>query len=267
MPGTLRLAVFVSGGGTNLQAIIDACEAGRIRAKVAVVVSNNPQAYGLVRASAHGISQVVVEYGNYGRKRMREVPFHLISGELEGVLQTQRICPSEEEDAKERLARLILAEREIIRKLEPFQPDLICLAGYMRLLTPYFIHHFNREGVYRIMNIHPALLPSFPGGHGYEDTFRYGCRFGGITTHFVDEGEDTGPIIAQAVYPIYPEDTVETIRQRGLQMEYRIYPQSIQWYARGELEVVEREGRKVVRIHAPDAREFFMNLEREVFQV
>jgi phosphoribosylglycinamide formyltransferase-1 len=102
----------------------------------------------------------------------------------------------------------------------------------MRLVTPYFIGRFS-SGQLRVLNIHPALLPCFPGRSGYEDTFEYGCKWGGITVHFADEGEDTGPIICQAVYPIWPGDDIDKIRERGLQLEYEIYSQAINWLSQG----------------------------------
>ena len=170
------------------------------------------------------------------------------------------------EELRDRLARLVLAEQEMIELLELVSPDLICLAGFMRLISPYLIGHYGGEKHYGIMNIHPALLPAFPGGHGYEDTLAYGCRFGGITVHFVDEGEDTGPIIAQAIYPIWPEDTIELTRKRGLQLEHVLYPQCIQWMAQGDLEVVAAEaGGAQVRILDPDYPQFLERLTRQAF--
>ncbi len=137
---------------------------------------------------------------------------------------------------RQRLAKLVLAEDELLRALERYQPDYVCLAGFMRLVSPYFLGHYNREGQWRVVNIHPALLPAFPGSHGYEDTFGYGCKWGGITVHFADEGEDTGPIIAQAVYPIWPDDDLERVRKRGLALEYEVYAQCINWLAGGQVE-------------------------------
>jgi phosphoribosylglycinamide formyltransferase-1 len=201
----LKLAVLLSGGGSNLQAMIDRIEAGKLDAEIKLVVSNNPDAYGLVRAEKHGISTAVVDYRNYGKRSLPKVVKSTLPKEFDELVKRQRIYSGlPDEEVRDRLARLILAEQEIIGLLEPLNPDLICLAGFMRLISPYFIGHYNTEDRYRIMNIHPALLPAFPGSSGYEDTFSYGCRFGGITVHFVDEGEDTGPIIAQATYPIWP---------------------------------------------------------------
>jgi phosphoribosylglycinamide formyltransferase-1 len=230
----LKLAVLLSGGGSNLQAMIDHIEAGKLDAQIVLVVSNNPEAYGLVRAQAHGISTAVVDYRNYAKKLLPEIDESSLPEEFAEVLNRQRIysgLPTEE--LRERLARLVLAEQEMIELLDQLSLDLICLAGFMRLLSPYFIGNYCGEGRYRIMNIHPALLPAFPGTHGYEDTLAYGCRFGGVTVHFVDEGEDTGPVIAQAIYPIWPEDTIDETRRRGLQLEYSLYCQSVQWMAQG----------------------------------
>lgn len=109
--------------------------------------------------------------------------------------------------------------------------DLLVLAGFMRVLTPYFIDRINDTGKYRIMNIHPALLPAFPGTDGYGDTFRYGCKVGGCTVHFIDYGEDTGPIIGQKAFDIADDDTLDDIKKKGLQKEWELYPQCIQKFA------------------------------------
>lgn len=206
----LKIAVFISGGGTNLQSIINQCESGGIDAEISVVFSNKAKAYGLVRAQNHNIPTVVVKSAK---------------------------CPDRPTH-----------EAEVIKQLEPFDFELICLAGYMRLVTPDFISHYYNHArqLPGIMNIHPALLPSFPGVHGYEDAFHYGVKYSGITIHFVDEGEDTGPIIVQEVFKRQTSDTLEDFRQRGLAVEHRLYPEAIQLYAHRKLEV---DGR-FVRIKA-----------------
>ena len=263
----LKLAVLISGGGTNLQAIIDQIEAGGLAAEIKLVVSNNPDAYGLVRAEKHGISTAVVDYRNYSKKLLPEIYDSTLPAEFAAVVKRQRIYANlPPEEIRDRLARLVLAEQEIIGILEPLNPDLICLAGFMRLISPYFIAHYNTADHYRIMNIHPAFLPAFPGTDGYGDTFAHGCRFGGITVHFVDEGEDTGPIIAQAIYPIWPQDTLEMIRKRGLELEYAIYSQCIQWLAQGDLKLVRGEdGRSQVRILDPEYPQLVEQLTRQAF--
>ena len=263
----LKLAVLISGSGTNLQAIIDRIEAGKLDAKITVVVSNNPQAYGLTRAQKHGISTAVVEYAKYGKRLFPEVDESRLPSQFNEVMERQRIFHGHPpEEIRERLARLVLAEQEIIEILEPLAPELICMAGFMRLISPYFIGHYNKQERYGIMNIHPALLPAFPGTDGYGDTFAYGCRFGGITVHFVDEGEDTGPIIAQATYPIWPSDTVGKIRRRGMELEYALYSQCIQWMAQGDLLVEQgADGRPQVRILDPEYPKFLEQLTRQAF--
>lgn len=258
---------MISGGGSNLQAMIDRIEAGKLDAEISLVVSNNPDAYGLVRAQKHGIPTAVVDYRNYGKKLLPEIIDSSLPTDFAEVLNRQRIYSGlPEGEVRDRLARLVLAEQEVLALLEPLNPDLICLAGFMRLISPYFIGHYNTKDSYRIMNIHPALLPAFPGTDGYGDTFAHGCRFGGITVHFVDEGEDTGPIIAQAIYPIWPEDTLDTIRKRGLELEYVLYSECIQWMAQGDLQlVVTEDGQSQVRILDPEYPQFIERLIKEAF--
>jgi len=264
----LKLAVLISGGGTNLQAIIDRIEAGKLDAEIKLVVSNNPKAYGLVRAEEHGINTAVVDYEKYSKKLLPEISENALPREFDEMINRQRIYSNlSSEEVRDRLARLVLAEQEMIRLLQPQDPDLICLAGFMRLISPYFIGHYCTENHYRIVNIHPALLPAFPGTRGYEDTFEYGCRFGGITVHFVDEGEDTGPIIAQALYPIWPEDNVDAIRRRGLELEYILFPQCIQWIAQGSLQIEQgKDGRLQVRILDPQYPQFIEQLTQQAFK-
>ncbi len=137
-------------------------------------------------------------------------------------------------------------EKEIIAVLETHGAQLVVLAGYMRLLSPVLLERFKG----RVINIHPALLPSFPGTHGYEDAWNYGVKVSGCTVHFVDEGCDTGAIILQAVNPVEPGDTLETFRQRGLSIEHKALPEAIKLYCEGRLRI---EGRRV--IVAPDPAE------------
>jgi len=249
----LRLAILVSGGGTNLQAILDRCAAGLLPAEVVVVAADRPDAYGLTRARRAGIPSHVVDYSRYLSGAMDS----RISPELEALAESldsrQRILGEPDRPKRlRRLVRLLLAENELIRALESEQPDYLCLAGFMRLVTPHFLGHFHGSRPWRVLNIHPALLPAFPGRHGYEDTFVYGCKWGGVTVHFVDEGEDTGPILAQAVYPIWPHEDLESVRSRGLDLEYEIYSQCIRWLWDGRVEVRRREdGRFYTVVHDP----------------
>jgi phosphoribosylglycinamide formyltransferase-1 len=137
-----------------------------------------------------------------------------------------------------------IAEARLLAEMMAFPFDVLVLAGFMRVLTPYFIDRINTHpGHFRIMNIHPALLPSFPGTDGYGDTYRYGCKIGGGTVHFVDYGEDSGPIIGQKAFEIDGDDTVETIKKKGLKLEWELYPQSIQLFAEGRLKIVNRSYR------------------------
>ena len=206
------IAVLVSGSGSNLQAIIDASERGEIPCRVGLVMSNKADAYGLVRAKKHGIPTEVVSHKDF---------------------------PSREEFD----ARLV----EILRKCGA---ELICLAGFMRVLTPVFVRAFPN----RILNIHPALLPSFPGTHGPRQALEYGVRFSGCTVHFLDEGVDTGPVVVQGVVPVYDGDTEETLAARILIQEHRIYPMAIRLFFQGRLRI---EGRRVLVDGLPRIPEFF----------
>jgi len=206
------IAVLVSGSGSNLQAIIDAAEKGEIPCRVGIVISNKPDAYGLVRARKHGIPTEVISHRDF----------------------------SSREEFDQRLV-------EIIRKSGAM---LVCLAGFMRVLTPAFVRAFPN----RILNIHPALLPSFPGTHGPKQSLEYGVRFSGCSVHFLDEGVDTGPIIVQAVVPVYDEDTEDTLAARILVQEHKIYPMAIRLFFQGRLKI---EGRRVRVEGEPRIPEFF----------
>ncbi|MBN2721004.1 MAG: phosphoribosylglycinamide formyltransferase [Proteobacteria bacterium] len=202
-----KIAVLISGSGTNLQAIIDSVESGFLSGvSIAAVISNREDAFGLTRAERHGIPTGILRHTGF---------------------------PTREE-----------FEDRLINTLEGNGVDLIALAGFMRVFTPRFVRHFSQ----RIMNIHPALLPSFPGTHAQGRAFDYGVRFSGCTTHFVDEGTDTGPVILQAVVPVLPDDTEQTLSERILTEEHRIYPESIRLWSQGRLRL---EGRKVVILPAP----------------
>lgn len=130
-------------------------------------------------------------------------------------------------------------DRELVRILKGHQVDLVVLAGYMRLVTKAFLDEFPM----RVMNIHPALLPAFPGTSAVADALAYGVRVTGVTVHFVDEGVDTGPIILQEAVPVFPTDEVETLHQRLHQVEYRLYPEAIRLFCQGKLKI---EGRRVL---------------------
>lgn len=209
MSGKLRIGVLVSGGGTNLQAIIDRCADGSIDAEIALVLCNNPLAGALDRAKKAGVPSRVIDNRQYGSR--------------------------EEFD------------RAMVQALREADVELVVLAGFMRLISGVFLDAFPG----RVMNIHPALLPAFPGLHVQRKALEYGARVSGCTVHFVDAGLDTGPIIIQAVVPIHDTDDEATLCARILEQEHRIYPRAIQLFAQGRLRI---EGRRV-RIDPPLAPE------------
>lgn len=195
-----NIAVFCSGNGSNLQAIIDAVKGGNIKANLALVVCDNPGAYALERA-----------------KRANIEVFLLVKGEFK-----------KREDY----------DKEIIKKLEEKKIDLVVLAGFMRLMSPYFVSKYKN----RILNIHPALLPSFKGTHGVKDALDYGVKVTGPTVHFVDEELDAGPIILQEAVEIKDDDTEDTLSGRIHEKEHKIYPKAIKLFVEGKLKI---EGRRV----------------------
>lgn len=201
MPDPLTLGVLLSGSGTNLQALIDAIASGRLRATIAVVISNLPDAPGLERARRHGLTSVVIQH--------------------------QQAPSRAEYDA------------QLVEVLRAHGTTLVVLAGFMRLVSPVLLAAFPD----RVLNVHPALLPSFPGLHAERQALAHGARFTGVTVHFVDEETDHGPILAQAAVPILPDDTEETLHARIQRQEHRLYPYAIQLIAEGRVQI---EGRRVV---------------------
>jgi phosphoribosylglycinamide formyltransferase-1 len=197
----VKIGILVSGSGSNLQAIIDQIELGRLQAEIKVVISNNPDAYALERARKHGLPAQVISHRDF----------------------------REREDF----------DRQMSAVLVSYDVELVVLAGFMRVLTSSFLRDFPRK----VMNIHPALLPAFPGIHVQQKAWEYGVKFSGCTVHFVDEGVDTGPIIIQAVVPVYDYDNADILAARILKEEHRIYPRAIQLYAEDRLEI---RGRRVL---------------------
>jgi len=239
----LRIGALISGGGTNLQAIIDACEAGRINGEVLFVGSDNPKATGLERAKNHKIDTFIVDYAAIIRS-YRQHPEGVAGPDdfdFAAIAARQTIMPAGADAAKLKdfLITRAVAEAKLLEKMKPYPFDLLILAGFMRNLTPYFIDRVNIvRDEHRIMNIHPALLPAFPGVDGYGDTFRYGCKVGGCTVHFIDYGEDSGPIIGQRAFQIDENDTLESIKAKGLELEWQLYPECIQLFAEGRLKTI-----------------------------
>jgi phosphoribosylglycinamide formyltransferase-1 len=240
----IKIGALISGGGSNLQAIIDACESGIIDGTVVFVGSDNPAASGLDRARQHGIPSFTVDYGAIARQVKADpsqvgYPRDL---NMDHILSTMTTTHRHQnsEHLRAFLHTRIPAEVRLLEHLALYSFDLLVLAGFMRTLTPYFIDRINDPPEsQRIMNIHPALLPAFPGVDGYGDTFRYGCKVGGCTVHYVDYGEDTGPIIGQAFFEIEESDDLDAIRKKGLAEEWRLYPKCIQYAAEGRLKTAQ----------------------------
>ncbi|MBF0411791.1 MAG: phosphoribosylglycinamide formyltransferase [Desulfamplus sp.] len=247
----IKIGTLVSGGGTNLQAIIDSCADEKIDAEILFTGSDVPGVKGLERAQKAGIETFVVDYRKI-LKRAKENPSSLVLPDdfnIEEIKAKQRLINKREEIQKIEffLKTRAVAERELLDKILPYKLDLLVLAGFMRTLTPYFIDRINNDILYnidlnntksiyhkyKIMNIHPAILPAFPGTDGYGDTFRYGCKVGGCTVHYIDYGEDSGPIIGQRAFQIEDGDTLEIVKQKGLALEWQLYPECIQKFALG----------------------------------
>ena len=231
----LKIGTLISGGGTNLQAIIDACSQGRIDAQISFTGSDVDGVKGLERAGKAGIDTFVVDYAKIiSSCRSNEGNLDAeLPGDfnLEDILGKQRLMDvaKDREKALFFLKTRAIAERMLLDKMADYEMDILVLAGFMRVLTPYFIDRVNTASTgLRIINIHPALLPAFPGTDGYGDTFRYGCKVGGCTVHYVDYGEDTGPIIGQKAFEIKDGDTLDDVKKNGLEKEWELYPACIQ---------------------------------------
>jgi phosphoribosylglycinamide formyltransferase 1 len=243
MKKKIRVGALISGSGTNLQAILDASRSGAIDGEVVAVGADNPAAKGLDRARQHGIRDFVVDYAAVIRA-CRQDPGKFQPPEdfrLEEVRAKQAIFPRSADPGMVNpfLVSRAAAEARLLEAMPPDSFDLLVLAGFMRNLTPYFIDRVNADrNRPRIMNIHPALLPAFPGTDGYGDTFRYGCKVAGCTVHFVDYGEDSGPIIGQRAFAVREGDTLDAVRRRGLEQEWQLYPECIQLFAEGRLKTM-----------------------------
>ncbi len=198
-----RIGVLLSGRGSNFEALAEGVAAGRIPgAEIAIVVANREGTQGIERAQSRGIAA--------------------------------RVIPSKGLERE-------IYDRQVVAVLREYQVDLVCLAGYMRLLSPYFVECFPQ----RILNIHPSLLPSFPGLESQRQALEYGVKFAGCTVHFVDENLDAGPIVLQAVVPVLDGDTADTLSERILREEHRIYSEAVRIVLEGRFRI---EGRRVIHL-------------------
>ncbi|NTU76377.1 MAG: phosphoribosylglycinamide formyltransferase [Alphaproteobacteria bacterium] len=192
----LKIAVLISGRGSNMQALIDAGALPGYPAEISCVISNDPMAKGLERATAARIPALVVNHRDFGKDRQA----------FEAALDA---------------------------KLQKYGVQLVCLAGFMRILTPWFVERWHD----RLINIHPSLLPSFPGLDTHRKALEYGARFAGCTVHYVRAEMDHGPIIIQAAVPILPDDTEDTLAARVLESEHRVYPLAVRLIAEGRVNI------------------------------
>ena len=189
------IVILISGQGSNMQAIVRACQSERWDARIAAVVSNRADAPGLAFAQAHGIATVVVDHKSF---------------ETRAAFDT-----------------------ELARAVNAFAPDVLLLAGFMRILGDAFVGQFAG----RMVNVHPSLLPAFTGLHTHRRAIDAGCKLAGATVHFVTPELDFGPIIAQAAVPVLPGDTPQTLAARVLAVEHQIYPRAVRWLVEGRLRV------------------------------
>lgn len=195
----LKVGILASGRGSNFQAIIDSAESGYLNIEIAVLITDNPEAFAIDRAKKHGISYLVIKPEQFSSK---DKYFMQISSELQKL-----------------------------------KVGLVILAGFMRIVRKPLINTFRNK----ILNIHPALLPAFPGLHSQQQAIDHGVKISGCTVHFVDEGMDTGPIIIQAAVPVRADDTEDTLSERILKLEHKIFPQAIKLFSEGKLEVISNK--------------------------
>ena len=198
-PPPLPIVILISGRGSNLQSIIDAVASDKLPVEIRAVISNRPEATGLQRAARAGIPTAVIDHSLY----------------------TDRAA----------------FDQALLECIERFQPGLVVLAGFMRILTAAFVHHY--QG--RMLNIHPSLLPAFPGLNTHRRVLEAGCKQHGASIHFVTEAVDGGPVVLQGRVAVQPEDTADTLAARVLEQEHRLYPLAIRWFAEQRLQL-DRNG-------------------------
>jgi phosphoribosylglycinamide formyltransferase-1 len=204
-----RVVILISGRGSNMEALIRAQEAGELPVTIVAVISNQGAAAGLATARAHGIEAIALPHRDFATREAFDAA--------------------------------------LSAKIDEFTPDLVVLAGFLRVLTADFVRHY--EG--RLLNIHPSLLPAFPGLHTHERALAAGCKLHGATVHFVTPELDHGPIVIQAAVPVLADDTPETLGARVLTQEHVIYPRAVRWFAANQLQV--RDG--IVKVELPGAEQ------------
>ena len=192
-----NIVILISGRGSNMEAIVQACAQQNWSARIAAVISNKATAGGLEFAASHGIATAVVDHKQF--------------------------------DSREAF------DTELARVIDSYQPDLVVLAGFMRILTEGFVRHYDG----RLLNIHPSLLPAFPGLHTHERAIEAGCKLAGATVHLVTTELDHGPIVIQAAVPVLMGDTGDTLSARVLKQEHQIYPRAVRWFVDGDLSVAD----------------------------
>ncbi|MBP8191212.1 MAG: phosphoribosylglycinamide formyltransferase [Aquabacterium sp.] len=192
-----NIVILISGRGSNMEAIVQACAQQNWSARIAAVISNKATAGGLEFAASHGIATAVVDHKQF--------------------------------DSREAF------DTELARVIDSYQPDLVVLAGFMRILTEGFVRHYDG----RLLNIHPSLLPAFPGLHTHERAIEAGCKLAGATVHLVTPELDHGPIVIQAAVPVLMGDTGDTLSARVLKQEHQIYPRAVRWFVDGDLSVAD----------------------------
>jgi len=200
----LNMAILISGRGSNMENILKSIKKNKIPVNPAVVISNKPDAKGIGIAQKLGVKTEIIESNGLKGGNWE------YDSKLVAVLERYKVTPHN---------------------------GLICLAGFMRIMSPEFIKQYKG----RILNIHPAILPSFPGLHSQKQAIDYGVKYTGCTVHFVDEGVDTGPIILQAVVKVKDDDTEETLSKRILKQEHKIYPKAVKLFAKGKIKIIERK--------------------------
>ncbi len=199
---SINLAVFVSGRGSNLEAILNATREGKLSANIVAVVCNEPEAGALAIAKKYDVKTIVIPSVAVSRK---------------------------------------IHESKVLEHLSGLSIDYLVLAGYMRILSPHILNQFSdARGFNRVINIHPSLLPAFPGRTAYEDAFNYGVKVSGVTVHFVDEKVDHGPILAQESFRRLPADSLADFKARGLQVEHELYPWALEQVAKNNIVIHAR---------------------------